>query len=213
MLLNLYLAVLTGCLLYALWHRRSLDGPFKWLFALICITWIVEAIGYWGLVTGRNSNVVFHIFQPTEYALLASFFAGYFAKTRTTQLAHVSIISFAIFCFIDALFIEKINAINSLSFSVEAILLILWCAYYFYALYKQDEVLHIRQIPEFWICTGILFFQTGAFFLMGLLNYLTRTSPDVATKLYNINHLLNILLYSLYTIGFVCKVGQKESLL
>ena len=213
MLLNIYLAVLTGCLLYALWHWRSLDGPFKWLFALICITWIVEAIGYWGLLAGRNHNLVFHIFQPTEYALLASFFAGYFARPDTTKLAQVSIISFAIFCLINALFNEKIDAINSLSFSVEAILLIVWSAYYFYDLYKQDEVLHIRQLPEFWICTGILFFQTGAFFLMGLLNYLTRTSPDVATELYSINHLLNILLYSLYTIGFVCKVGQKESLL
>jgi len=109
-------------------------------------------------------------------------------------------------------FFEKYDRPNSLSFSLEAIMLILWSTYYFYDLYNQDEVVGIGRLPEFWICTGILFFQTGAFFLMGLLNYLTRTSIDVATKLYSINHLLNILLYSLYTIGFVCKVGQKKLL-
>jgi len=68
----------------------------------------------------------------------------------------------------------------------------------------------VWQIPEFWVCTGILFFFAGTFFQMGLHSFLFRTNRELANRLYVINHLLNILLYGLLTVGFLCKASQKK---
>jgi DNA integrity scanning protein DisA with diadenylate cyclase activity len=52
---------------------------------------------------------------------------------------------------------ESFFTIFSIATSIEAILLIPFCLYYFFELLKKPPVLELSKEPSFWIITGILF--------------------------------------------------------
>ncbi|MFN4084792.1 MAG: hypothetical protein ACK4LB_02550 [Spirosomataceae bacterium] len=56
--------------------------------------------------------------------------------------------------------------------------------------------------PEFWVCTGLLFFYGGGFLLTGLIDYLVQTDKTLARQVFTLNHLLNIVLYSMIGYAF-----------
>lgn len=208
--LTLYYGSLTICMLVALYLRNELTDNFRWLFWLICFTWAAESLGLYLMLNLRNNHFVFHVLQPVEYTLLSLFFQQSFTKPSVKRLVSASIIGFVAFCLIDTLLLESLSAPNSYSFAVEAVLLIGLSAYYLYQLLQSESYVPLRSIPEFWVSAGVLFFYAGAFFLMGLLNYLTKTDYQLARRLFFINHLLNIILYGLYAVGFVWKAHQVK---
>ena len=65
--------------------------------------------------------------------------------------------------------------------------------------------------PLFWVSSGNLIFYAGVFFRMGLLNYIIKELPDLAPKLMYINSSLNYILYTLYSIGFLCTIRNRRS--
>ncbi len=205
-----YFSSLTICLFVVLYKRKYLTGNFRWLFWLICFTWVAESVGLYLMIMHTNNGFVFHILQLIEYALIALFYRDSFPKIRTQKIVVGSIFGFFTFCLIDTLTLEPLSTPNSNQFLVEAILLICWSTYYLRQILQREKYLPLRSIPEFWISTGVLFFYAGAFFLMGLLNYLTKTDLALAKRLFFINHLLNIILYGLYIIGFIWKTEQER---
>ena len=198
------------CLFLALYQRKYLTGNFRWLFWLICFTGVAESVGLLLMINHTNNGFIFHILQPIEYGLIALFYRDSFPGAQTKKIAIVSITVFFIFCLIDTLTLEPLSTPNSNQFLVEAILLICWSTYYLYQILQRESYLPLRSIPEFWISTGVLFFYAGAFFLMGLLNYLTKTDFALAKRLFFINHLLNVILYGLYITGFLWKTEQEK---
>ena len=198
------------CLFLALYQRKYLTGNFRWLFWLICFTCVAESVGLFLMMNHTNNGFVFHILQPIEYALIALFYRDSFSEIRTQKIVVVSIVGFFIFCLVDTLTLEPLSTPNSNQFLIEAILLIGWSTYYLRQILHRENYLPLRSIPEFWISTGILFFYAGAFFLMGLLNYLTKADLPLAKRLFFINHLLNVILYGLYIIGFIWKTEQEK---
>lgn len=208
--LFLYYSSLTICLLIALYQGKHLASNFRWLFWLVCFTWVAESWGLYLMLKHENNYFIFHILQPVEYTLLALYFKDSIRAISARKLIIASIPGFILFCLIDVAWFESISAPNSYCFMLEAILLIGWSGYYLYQLLQRESYVPLRSIPEFWVGAGVLFFYAGAFFLMGLLNYLTKTDYALAKRLFFINHLLNIILYGLYSVGFLWKVEQVK---
>ncbi|GAB3908630.1 hypothetical protein GCM10028803_44620 [Larkinella knui] len=210
-MLEVYLTFLLISLIVAINQRRFLTENFRWLMWSLYVTCVVEGIGYYHLKMVKNSNFIYHFYQPIEYMLVALFFLNTINSVSVKKWIGRSIPGFLLVCVLNTLFFQKLNSPNSTSFMVESALLILWSGIYFFELFKGNTEEKIWAIPEFWISTGVLFFYAGTFFLMGLLNYLYKVDMGLAKKLYVINHILNILLYSLYTVGFICKARQMKS--
>lgn len=207
-----YLLVLTFCLGVALSQREYLDGNFRWLFWLVIVTWIVDVAGTL-LRNTINNHPLYHAFQPVEYGLYAMYFFHTLRQPLVRKIIPVSIVLMGVFSVVNALFFQSIWSQNSYSFMLEAALLLVWSVIYFFELYTNFTPQNLRELPEFWVSTGVLFFYAGSFFQMGLHRYLMRVDEPWARQLWVINLLLNILLYSLITVGFLCKTAQKKSYL
>ncbi|WP_439417090.1 hypothetical protein [Larkinella sp. GY13] len=210
-MLEVYLGFLLISLIIAVSQQKFLTMNFRWLMWSLVVTCIVEGIGYYHLRMIKNSNFIYHFYQPVEYTLVALFYINTLDRTLVRKVIRASIPVFVIFCLLNSLFFQSIHSPNSNCFMVEAVLLIAWSGFYFYELFNSNTEERIWSIPDFWVCTGVLFFYAGTFFLMGLLNYLYKVDMGLAKKLYVINHILNILLYSLYAVGFICKARQTKS--
>lgn len=208
---EVYLAVLTACLGVALFRRNRLTASLVWILCLVCVTWLVEVIGYGLLRTKQSTYWLYQLFTPIEYAMLAGFFYTTIFSKIARQALLISVGLVAISATVYAWRVG-VHLPNSYSFMLGAGLLVLWAALFFYELYHRQETFRLWQLPEFWISAGVLVFYAGSFFQMGLLTYLVRSGNGaLANRLYFINHLLNIFLYSLYAVGFLCKSTQKKS--
>jgi hypothetical protein len=109
----------------------------------------------------------------------------------------------------NVLFIQKITSFNSITYALGCLIISVICFYYFFELFQQTYAVNLTRQPAFWICAGLLFFYTCSFPIYGLLNFL---SPDFITK--NIQVfllLLNVFLYSSFTIAFLCRIGVRNS--
>ena len=209
-MLEVYLSCLLISLIIAVSQQKFLTMNFRWLMWSLVVTCIVEGIGYYHLRMIKNSNFIYHFYQPVEYTLVALFYINTIYSSFAKKVIRVSVPVFVLFCLANSLFLQDVNSPNSNCFMIEAVLLIVWSGFYFYELFTSNEEERIWRIPEFWVSTGVLFFYAGTFFLMGLLNYLYKVDMGLAKKLYVINHVLNLLLYSLYAVGFICKARQMK---
>ncbi len=210
-MLYAYLTCLLLCCLLAISQWKYLVGNFRWLSVLVVITTIVEAVGLVLMLKRITSFPLFHAYQPIEYGLFALFFRDTLHNTLYRRFINFSIIAFSLFCLINAFFIQTWRAPNSYSFMIEAILLVVLSALYFQQLLREPVLSSMRRIPEFWVVTGVLFFFTGSFFVVGLINYFIQQNSLLAIQLYTINHVLNIIFYGLYTTGLVWKAQLMKS--
>lgn len=210
--LYIYLFVLTTCFGVSIFLRNILTQQFKYLLFLISITWIVEITGTSYLMNFKKPlSILFHIFQPIEYLLLALFFYKIFLNNFIKKSILLSIPIVIIVSIINSFFLQNIYQFNSYAFLFIAFLLVIWSILYFIELLNNEFSLYVWNNPNFWICTGILFFYAGSFFLMGFITIIYKYNPELASKIYIINHLLNIILYSLYTYGFICQNRIQQS--
>lgn len=93
---------------------------------------------------------------------------------------------------------------DSLSNSVGSVFIIVCCFLYFYSLFRSELNLNYFRIPMFWISTGLLFFFTGSSIYESVLNYIVRNNLDPHGNFFmSIMITLNLLLYGLFTCGFL----------
>jgi hypothetical protein len=207
---EIYLGCLSISLVLTLLYWKRLDRNFRYLAWLIVVTSVVEALGTYRLMHKLNSHAMFHAYQPVEYALLCGYYGPLF-QPAVRRLLRWSVLAFVGFCVANVVWFQPLHTPNSNSFMLEAVLLVGWSVYSLSRLLQRDELPPLWRVAEFWVNTGILFFYSGAFFLMGLLNYLMINNIALASKLYVINHFLNVILYGLYSVGILCRATQRTS--
>ena len=109
---------------------------------------------------------------------------------------------------------QGINVFNSYSYLLSSFLLVGWVMAYFLQLiltYFQvmREPLNLARDPTFYISAGVLIFNLSFFFYLGLLPYLLQMYPELSSIFQQILMLVNILLYSLFAIAFLCSSYQQ----
>ena len=211
---HLYLTVLLICVVVGLYHHKALVGPYRYVLWLVVITiFPVEAVGYYYLhVLQKVATWVFHIYQPIEYGLLALYFYGIIQQPQVRKVILITIPLVLVCNILNATIGQGIDKLSTYTFLLSAFLFCTWAVIYLWQTIQSPNESFILQNPNFWICTGVLFFYGGSFFQMGLANYLGQTNPSIAEFLYQlINHLLNVVMYGLFTYGFICQAKRQNS--
>lgn len=118
-------------------------------------------------------------------------------------------VGYALISLTNILFIQKIHTFHTITYSLGCFILIVISIYYFYELFQVPRSINLKREPAFWIVSGLLFFYSCTLPILGIMNYM----PDaIAFNLEPIIMVLNILLYSLFTIAFLCRLKLKSTL-
>ncbi|MGX5852465.1 hypothetical protein ACWKW6_02425 [Dyadobacter jiangsuensis] len=182
------------------------------LLWLVFVTLIIEGIGtYYLNVLHKPAGLAYRIYQPIEYVLMAAYFFHIISFVRARTVILVSMLIIVVLNIINILVESDNKLFGTYTFLLAAISLSVWSIIYFYQLIQEAEIKNPARNPDFWICTGILFFYAGTFFLMGFINYIYKNNPKLAQELYVINHLLNCILYGMITYGFICQARYQKS--
>jgi hypothetical protein len=111
---------------------------------------------------------------------------------------------------INILFIQQMKSFHTVTYATGCLLVVAACICYFMELFRLPKFEQLGRNPAFWISSGLLFFYCCSFPLYGLINA-WRDIKLIANNFQKIGSLLNIFLYSLFTIAFVCIRTRKST--
>ncbi|OYW19960.1 MAG: hypothetical protein B7Z54_02450, partial [Sphingobacteriales bacterium 12-47-4] len=109
-------------------------------------------------------------------------------------------------------FFQGEDTFHTISFSVGCLLIAFFSILYFLDLLRLPQSEDLITNPFFWILSGLLFFYICGFPLYGLVNLWANIAPILIKNLDRFINILNIFLYSLFTISFICIRTRKYTL-
>lgn len=92
---------------------------------------------------------------------------------------------------------------QSIVYTVEGIILLLICIFYFFELFSRTPHLDLKNEPVFWVSTGLLFFLACTLPYSLLENYIDKNYPDYF--LYSIFYIFYMLLFLMIIRAYLCK--------
>jgi hypothetical protein len=198
-----FVSVLLALMAILFTYHRHVFSVKLLAFLLIAII-LVEGVGLVLKHYGYSHRSVYKLYGPTEYIFIGYLYASHFRNQRACQIVIISIGLFLLLSITESFLLPNYFKAR-FNFLLRSLLIISLVLYYFYELYTDDLVLRLQNEPLFWISVGNFFFYTGTFFVMGLVAKLEKVNFELSEKVFLINPMLNIFLYSMFTVGFLCK--------
>lgn len=191
---------------YLIFLKRN-RGEGVWVIFLYClVSVIIENISFF-LKDRLGTFYIFLSLTILEYTLFAFFF---YASFKGKKLRYIPIIGTVLFYLI-AIFnltSKKVESFDSLSASVEAILIIIYCILFLYEHIKDSSVIYIYSIKKFWIVIAFFIYFSSTLFLF---IYAATFTTQEHKNYWAINNFFEILKNILFSISFVMRKDTKKT--
>lgn len=176
------------------------------LFLTLCL----ESYGLYINLQGQRNVTIYNF-----YNLLATGFYLYVLREIISNKAIKQAIVWAFilyvgFAFWNAIFWQRLSNFNNVTFALGALILVAFSIYYFIEIFQKQESVSLLTEPSFWICSGLIFFNTCALPYFGLIHKI-ESLPDVMIARITIAEIiLNIFLYSTFAVSFLCRLQIRK---
>ena len=152
----------------------------------------------------RTNVPLYNIFMLVEAMTYAWFFRAILESRVLKSLIGGYMILFPIFWVIVVFFVFGLHYWNSYVAIVESLFTVCMAAAFYYQLFTAPTLIRLSKSPEFWIATGLIIFYTCNLPYLGMLNFITKEYLSLAKSLLMLLQILNIIMYSLFTLAFLC---------
>lgn len=202
------ISFLVSCSVY----RYSNTSPFylKIFPPFLLATLVVEAIGAYFSSIGRNNVALYNLFTVVEFCFYLWVISAVITKLAMKYVLRATSILYALASVVNIFFIQKMQTFHSFTYAIGCLLIVIACIYYFFELFRVPKAVSLVRTPAFWICSGLLFFYCCGFPLFGLSNFISGISPMIIRNFTAIITIMNIFLYSLFTIAFLCRLKTRK---
>jgi hypothetical protein len=146
-----------------------------------------------------NNLPVFHFFTIIEFILLSLFFGSVYKDKRYSVFSYVIIGIFTILSVLNTLFIQDLYKFNTYSRSLEAIILMCYCIYYFYYLIKQSTPLTNSAT---WYASGIFIYFSTSFIIFIMSNITLTIDKELNRIIWLVHATMVLVMYVFITRGF-----------
>lgn len=175
-------------------------------------TLIVEALGVYLWSVGKNNLELYNFFTAFEFFFYLCIISLVISNNKIKRVIRITSILYIFIAVINILFIQKMKTFHTITYSLGCLLIVVSCIYYFLELFRVSKSVKLKNNPAFWICSGLLFFYCCGFPLYGLINFWSDISKLVVRNFGEIVTILNIFLYTLFTVAFLCIKTRKYTL-
>lgn len=205
----LYYLLLLICFVVSFLPNRKADKSMIIFPILLGLSIVVEGLAYLLHVYKIQFNVIYHLYVPVEYALLAAYF---YMNVRSLRIRKIIQYSIPVY-FIISLAYSMIGSFQrhpGLQINMEGLLLIVWAIFSLFSI-EAREGTKIHALPIFWICIGVLIYHSGIFTYTGIYNYIVEQKTALGGKLnIYILQISNYILYICWSIAFICSHQTKK---
>lgn len=187
------------------YHRKKMNRNIRTLFFIyLPANFIIELIA-----NILDSNIVLYnaamIFEITLFLLV---YYRSMPETWVRKIIFYMIIFFLFFAIMDALLLQEYTTFFSYTYTVGCVLLMFASLYYLFIIVIKYENINPLKNFLFWFSIGVLFCYLGNLPYLSVLNKIISVKNN---NLSNISKVVNTLLYLLITIGSICQINTKKS--
>ena len=169
-----------------------------------------------GLITIYMANKGIHTIWVVNFVCLAEvcFFIWilrcFIANVRVKKYATLSIMVLPVLTILNIFFLQGLNDFHSITYSIDCLVLISLCIYYFYELFKASYSVQLITDPSFWICSGVLLYFCISFPMYVTLNLMKEFPYKLGQVIQIISNSINIILYIMLSIAFICEKRYRK---
>jgi len=207
-ILSIYSGILPIAVFFLFLNRNRKDGLWV-IFLYVLVSSIIDLTFEFTTLPGKIQFFLFSIFTLLEYSLFSAFLYINFKKSLFKKILIVISIIFYFFCFY-SFSTTKDYSFDSLPASIEAILIIIFCIFFFYEQINNPEVSFIYSSKKFWVATAFLIYLSGTLFLF---IYSSNLSVEDQESYWPINFVFNILKNLFIALAFFIPVYKNHSFL
>lgn len=183
---------------------------FRLFSFFLFITFIIELAAQ-KMAENKQSNIfIYNLFTAFEFCFYFFFFhfvlKKYFKKSKTYYI----ITLYAALALVNIFLIQGKHNFHTYTYILGSMICIILSITYFYFLFKYSKVSNLSKDPVFWISAALLLYYSCTLPVYGIINFLSNLSVPFYKGFIFIIEFMNIALYLLFTIGFLCRISIKK---
>lgn len=202
------ISFLAGITLY---FRQGTDRYLRLFPIFLLVTIIIEIVAYYWRTKGEYPTILYNLFTSFEFLFYTYALREIVYNQRVKKIFFHASLLYLVVVIVNFLFVQKTSSFNSVTYALGSLLTVAGSIYYFYEQFQLSQSVNLARQPAFWICSGLLFYYCCSFPVYGPLNFIRKAPYIIQKNLYVIVFLLNVFLYSSFTIAFLCRLRIKKS--
>lgn len=155
--------------------------------------------------------MLYNFFSMFEFSFFLAILACIIQNGKTRKVIWITIVAYIIAALSNIFFLQGVRTFHTYTYCIGCLLIVIFAIYYFYELFKFPKSVKLQHNPSFWICSGLLFYYCCGSPLFGLINTWGNISKLILNNFDAIVTILNIFLYSIFTIAFLCRTRRYMS--
>ncbi|SDG57353.1 hypothetical protein [Chitinophaga filiformis] len=204
----MHVFIIIICFIIALLAKLQKNPPryLNTFIIYILVTIAVEMMAWWYNIHNKHNLIFYNFYGIINFTYLIFLLRSFMANKRMINVMGVLMIIYPVLALINLVFIQKLDTFNTYTFLSGCIIVVTASICYFYERIKYPGPHSLLHEPAFWVSTGLLFFYTCSPPLTGVLNAISLMPFYNYKTLYIINLMVNIILYLLFSISFICNL-------
>jgi len=180
----------------------------------LLLTFSVEMFARHLGLSGKSNLWLYNIFTAMEFGFYLYFFSAIYREPAAKSAALYAMIIYMVLALTNIFFIQGLNSYHTYTFMLGCVLILAFGAYYFFQLLKvptSSQGGSLTRIPAFWITAGLMVYYCCDLPVFGILNYMNKMlSRSTTNKLLVVYNFMNIILYSFFTVAFLCRIKIRK---
>ncbi len=185
---------------------------FRYFPFLLVVTFTVEYYSWYLGNKGQSNVIIYNLYSVYEFGFYMFFLRTLINNFYKGQIILVTIIVYLALSLINIFFIQGLNVFHTYTYILGDLIIVTFCIIYFNFFVRFTKIKNLFREPVFWIVTGLLFSYAFSLPLFGISNFVTSVPPRYRHIMEFAINFMNILLYLLFTIGFLCKINSRKLL-
>jgi hypothetical protein len=177
----------------------------------LSITLIIECVQTYRWWHGYSTTTLYNFFGLFEFMFYFFILHQIIQTKKVKRAVKALLILYPVLFSINIAFVQ-VNGFTSISYSFGCLMVASICVYYFFELFQSKYSVVLVREPAFWLCTALLFFYCCTFPYFALANFLVNFPEIIMDNFEVLLNLMNSLLYSLFTIAFLCRIRIGKSM-
>lgn len=181
------------------------------LFSLFLLTtFIIEFLANQMFEKNQNNTFIYNLFSVFEFCFYFFFFHSVLKAFLKKSRIYYIIILYIVLALTNIFFIQGKYNFHTYTYILGCMICITLSIMHFYFLFKYSKINNLTKESVFWISTGLLLYYSCTLPIYGIINFLTNLSVPFYKGFAFIIDFMNIVLYLLFTIGFLCRLSIKK---
>lgn len=193
---------------------KDKDPAWRIPIPFLLLTCLVEFTGIHMRVVWRVPNgLLYSFFLLAECGFISYFFYHLYKRYFNKPRWLFAWLGLFLIIYITEMAIRGFGSYASLSAVAMSVVFVLAACLFYYLKLKDEQFEPLLTSPSFWWVSGCLFFYFGGTACNVFFDYLrtNEVSSYSASVRHQIFIVLNIILYSLWSVSFICRYRQRRS--